>query len=99
MGFQNFQQSRPALAAAMADLLREQRLDFVALLVTDISLNNSLLLVAGNERVIEAIDYPRLDRHLFQLDAVVSRKKQLLPHLTRLLGRLEKDDAVPSLGG
>jgi manganese-dependent inorganic pyrophosphatase len=98
MGFQNFQQSRPALAAAMDDLLREQRLDFVALLVTDISLNNSLLLVAGNERVIEAIDYPRLDRHLFQLDAVVSRKKQLLPHLTRLLGRQEKDDAVPSMG-
>jgi len=47
------------------------------------------VLVAGDERVIAAIDYPQVDSHLFQLDAVVSRKKQLLPHLARHLQRLE----------
>jgi inorganic pyrophosphatase/exopolyphosphatase len=41
--------------------------------------------------VIDTIEYPRLGSHLFQLDAVVSRKKQLLPHLARHLARLEKD--------
>ena len=90
MGFQRFNQHQQALAAAMDDLLREKQLDFACLLVTDISLNNSLLLVAGNERVIDTIEYPRLEGHLFQLDAVVSRKKQLLPHLARLLARLDK---------
>jgi manganese-dependent inorganic pyrophosphatase len=90
MGFQHFHQHQQALAAALADLLHEQRLDFGCVLVTDISLNNSLLLVAGDPRVIETIDYPRLESHLFQLDAVVSRKKQLLPHLARHLAKLEK---------
>ena len=90
MGFQHFQQHQEALQAAMADLLVDQRLDFACLLVTDISMNNSLLLVAGDPRVIETIEYPRLHSHLFQLDAVVSRKKQLLPHLARHLARLEK---------
>jgi manganese-dependent inorganic pyrophosphatase len=90
MGFQRFQQHEQALTEALAELLREQRLDFACLLVTDISLNNSLLLVAGDQQVIDAIEYPRLDSHLFQLDAVVSRKKQLLPHLARHLARLEK---------
>jgi manganese-dependent inorganic pyrophosphatase len=90
IGFEHFLGHRAALAAALDDLLREQRLDFGCLLVTDISLNNSLLLVAGDPRVIDTIEYPRLDSHLFQLDAVVSRKKQLLPHLARHLQRLEQ---------
>ena len=90
IGFEHFLGHRAALAAALDDLLREQRLDFGCLLVTDISLNNSLLLVAGDPRVIDTIEYPRLDSHLFQLDAVVSRKKQQLPHLARHLQRLEQ---------
>ena len=94
MGFDHFHRSRPALLAAMTDLLREQQLDFACLLVTDISMTNSLLLAAGDPHVIERIDYPRLDGNLFQLDAVVSRKKQLLPHLARVLSRLEKEPAA-----
>jgi len=90
VGFEHFRAQRAALQAALEDLLREQQLDFTCLLVTDITLNNSLLLVAGAAPVIERMDYPRLDGHLFQLDAVVSRKKQLLPHLIRILERLEK---------
>jgi manganese-dependent inorganic pyrophosphatase len=94
VGFESFQQHRPELMAAMADLRREQGLDFTCLLVTDICLNNSLLLTCGDPRVIERMDYPRLDGQLFQPDAVVSRKKQLLPHLARLLAGLEKDAAA-----
>ena len=91
MGFENFRRSEAALAAAMAELIAEQGVDFSCLLVTDISTNNSLLLVAGDPRVIEAIGYPRIESRLFQLDGVVSRKKQLLPHLARHLAQVEKD--------
>ena len=58
--------------------------------MTDIALNDSLLLVAGDQRVIDSIEYPRVDSRLFRLDAVVSRKKQLLPHLARHLAKLDK---------
>jgi len=91
MGFQRFHQHREALAAALDDLVREQRLDFACLLVTDIALNDSLLLTAGDPRVTGTIEYPRVETNLFQLDGVVSRKKQLLPHLARHMARLEKD--------
>ena len=91
MGFQNFHRSREALQEAMDDLIREKSLDFACLLVTDIGNNDSLLLAAGNPRVIDAIGYPRLGTHLFKLDGVVSRKKQLLPHLARHLAHLERD--------
>jgi manganese-dependent inorganic pyrophosphatase len=91
VGFQHFEANRASLMAAIVDLVAEKNLDFACLLVTDISLNNSLLLVAGNDRLIDAIDYPRLESRLFQLDAVVSRKKQLLPHLARQFARIEPD--------
>ena len=91
VGFAPFQRHQAALTAALAELRGEKRLDFACLLVTDISRNNSLLLVSGDERIIAAIGYPRLERQLFQLDGVVSRKKQLLPHLARRLAELEKE--------
>ncbi len=90
VGFEHFHQRRRELVEALDSLVREKRLDFACLLVTDISRNDSLLLTAGDERVVAAIDYPRLEGHLFQLDGVVSRKKQLLPHLARQLAKVDK---------
>jgi manganese-dependent inorganic pyrophosphatase len=91
MGFESFHQNQEGLTVALAELIEDKRLDFACLLVTDISNNNSLLLVAGHDRIIEGITFPRLESRLFQLDGVVSRKKQLLPNLARHLARLEKD--------
>ncbi|BDU73210.1 putative manganese-dependent inorganic diphosphatase [Mesoterricola silvestris] len=91
VGFEHFERLKPVLAEELEILAREKRLAFACLLVTDISLNNSLLLVAGQEHLIEAIDYPRLESNLFQLDSVVSRKKQLLPHLARQFARVVVD--------
>ena len=91
MGFESFHRNQEALTGALDELMAEKKLDFGCLLVTDISNNNSLLLAAGKERILEGIGFPRLERQLFQLDGVVSRKKQLLPSLARHLATLEKD--------
>ena len=61
-------------------------------MVTDITKNNSMLLTAGDERVIERIEYPRLGNGVFLLEGVVSRKKQLFPALSRVLGGVERAD-------
>jgi manganese-dependent inorganic pyrophosphatase len=97
VGFQHFERLKEALKTELEDLVQEKRLDFACLLVTDISLNNSLLLVAGREHLIGAIDYPRLESDLFQLDTVVSRKKQLLPHLARQFARVDADSGAGAL--
>ena len=52
-------------------------LDFSALLVTDIASNGSLLLMSREPDGWEEINYPQLEENLYQLDEVVSRKKQL----------------------
>ncbi|MCS6771110.1 MAG: putative manganese-dependent inorganic diphosphatase [Kiritimatiellae bacterium] len=84
----HFAEHRRGLQAALAKMATDRNLHFAALMVTDITHQNSLLLVAGDPRVKDAIDYPELSDGLFQLDGVVSRKKQLLPHIMLVLSRL-----------
>ena len=80
------------MAAALDAFRAGQRLFFSVLLVTDINTQNSLLLVSGPEDFRRQIDYPVAGPGLWQLDGVVSRKKQLLPYL---LQRLRETRVVP----
>lgn len=86
----SFAHRHAALSQALRELVAERRIDFAALMVTDITRHFSLLLIEGDERVKAAIDYPRQEDGLFQMEGVVSRKKQLLPHLTRMLGTVTR---------
>ncbi len=85
IGFELFWERRDELLQALTDLTKERSLDFSALLVTDIITNGSLLLMSHEPEFWEEINYPRVERYLYQLDDVVSRKKQLLPLISQLL--------------
>ncbi len=85
IGFDLFWQRKDELEQALVGLADEHRLEFSALLVTDIASNGSLLLMSGEPEGWEEINYPQLEDKLYQLDEVVSRKKQLLPLIIRLL--------------
>ncbi len=58
-------------------------------MVTDVVGQESLMLVAGDKRFIDRIDYPEPQPGVFELRDVVSRKKQLLPYLTHCLQRMK----------
>jgi manganese-dependent inorganic pyrophosphatase len=81
--FDEFHSRREALAAGLADLRRERKLNLAGLLVTDIVAQTSLLLVDGDSELLALIAYPRLANELYELKGVLSRKKQLVPHLLR----------------
>ncbi|QDV23051.1 putative manganese-dependent inorganic diphosphatase [Aureliella helgolandensis] len=85
IGFDLFWERSSELLEALVELTEERSLDFSALLVTDIVSNGSLLLMSHEPDFWEAINYPRLERNLYQLEDVVSRKKQLLPLISQLL--------------
>jgi manganese-dependent inorganic pyrophosphatase len=86
LGFGNFWQQARAIAAALDELREEEKLTFAALLVTDINTQNSLLLVKGDQALIDRISYAHVQQdEIFDLPGVVSRKKQLIPYLTSLL--------------
>lgn len=80
-----FADHKEPLQEALNELVRSRSLDFAALMVTDITRHTSLLMVAGAEKVKDAIDYPRQSDGMYAMEGVVSRKKQLLPHLMRTL--------------
>jgi manganese-dependent inorganic pyrophosphatase len=85
LGFSEFYSKADDLQRALDESVQKKDLLFAALMVTDIGTNNSLLLMAGNGDVRKAVDYPSAGPRLWELKGVVSRKKQLLPHLLECL--------------
>ena len=90
IGFEQFWKRKEELLAALEAYRAGRAYYFSALLVTDVTTQNSLLLAVGDEKFIKRIKYPRLEPGIYELRDVVSRKKQLLPYLTHCLRETEK---------
>lgn len=89
LGLDAFWERRKSLEAELVKLV-EKGLDFACLMVTDITRHYSLLLTAGSQRVVDKLPFPALDRSLFEMEGVVSRKKQVFPMLGRIVAGIEK---------
>ncbi|MBD5780552.1 putative manganese-dependent inorganic diphosphatase [Pelagicoccus sp. NFK12] len=86
LGFQNFWQKSEELSEALRKFSKKEEVSFACMLVTDINRHNSLLLVAGDKEFIERISYPAVEKGLiYDLQGVVSRKKQLIPFISSTL--------------
>ena len=85
LGFAQFWKRKNELAEALDSYRQSRNYKFSALLVTDVNKQSSLLLVAGDPAFTSRIDYPRAEPGVFELENIVSRKKQLLPYLTHAL--------------
>jgi len=85
-----FWEHKEAIQTALDKLVEQQDLHFACLMITDITNQNSLLMVSGHPDFISAVDYPPREDRLFEMGNVVSRKKQLLPHIVTLLSGLEQ---------
>lgn len=81
--FEEFEERREEIAVGLQALREKRNLGLAGLLVTDIVQQNSQLMVSGDQDLVAAIGYPRLDSGRFDLKGVLSRKKQLLPHLLK----------------
>jgi len=88
LSFTHLAEKQEALLAAITQRVRGQGLLFMALLVTDINTQNSLLLACGSDSFLAEIDFPQRAPHIWELEGVVSRKKQLLPYLLRCVERM-----------
>ncbi|MGH2549113.1 MAG: DHHA2 domain-containing protein, partial [Thermomicrobiales bacterium] len=85
IGFDQFHKRKAELIQALEKYCQQRQYLFSALLVTDVTTQNSLLVTAGNDDFIAQIDYPKVEPGVYELREVVSRKKQLLPYLTHCL--------------
>ncbi len=94
IGLERFWELEAELGAELERLLRETNLDFACVMITDITRHNSILLTAGDRFIIDAITYPEIRPHVFRMNGVVSRKKQLFPELGRILARVPDGPSV-----
>lgn len=73
------------IKSALSALLEQRGMNFVALMITDIVENNSLLVGVGEARFFERLPFSRKADGVWDMPGVVSRKKQLLPTLLGML--------------
>jgi manganese-dependent inorganic pyrophosphatase len=85
-GFGEFNAMKSELRAALAALRDKEGLDLAGLMVTDISTESTMFLMEGGHAFTRFMGYPQPEPHVFEMKGVMSRKKQLVPHLIKVLG-------------
>jgi manganese-dependent inorganic pyrophosphatase len=85
VGLGLFDAAKADVASRLEGYRVSQGLDFACLMVTDLTHESSLLLCAGDDRILRAITYPRVGQGLYEMKGVLSRKKQVLPYLLELI--------------
>jgi manganese-dependent inorganic pyrophosphatase len=88
IGFDEFYRMKGELLDALAEVKRRDNLFIAGLMVTDITSETTLFLVEGHTRIAHVMEYPQLEPHLYELKNVMSRKKQMVPHLLKILARV-----------
>lgn len=84
-GFQELPDRREEILAAMQIRLNREGLSLIALMITDVITGRSRLLCLGENRILAALPFTRISNHEYDLEDIVSRKKQLVPTLLAIL--------------
>ncbi len=82
-----FERKAKILASLEEERILKKR-NFSALLVTDITKLDSYLFIKSDGTIEEFINYPKIEDGIYFLKETVSRKKQLIPLFTDILGRI-----------
>jgi manganese-dependent inorganic pyrophosphatase len=73
------------ILAALERVCKERSLTWALLLVTDVTREHSVLLCSPWPAAAKEFAYKRLEENIFDLPGILSRKKQLLPEILRIL--------------
>jgi len=84
VNFHTFYVRQQELANELIAIRAEKDYGLAALLITDIVMETSYLLTAGPSELPYVIGYPQEGDNLYRLKGVMSRKKQLVPHLIKV---------------
>lgn len=85
-GFAEFREMKEDLQKALAGRREKDGLELAGLMVTDISTESTMFLMEGGQAFTRFMGYPQPEPHVFEMKGVMSRKKQLVPHLIKVLG-------------
>jgi len=86
--FNEIQKRKDEISEALSALKTKENLLFAALMITDITYLDSLLLIIGEHDFTKEVGYPKFDDNTYIMKGIVSRKKQLMPYLIDLLKKV-----------
>ena len=88
VGFDEFYEIKDILREVLRRVKKEERLAMAGLMVTDIYSETTLFLAEGKNELAHVMGFPQIEPHLYELKGVMSRKKQMAPHLIKVLGAI-----------
>ncbi len=88
VGFDEFYDMKETLRETLKTVKEADRLHLAGLMVTDIYSETTLFLAEGKNELAHVMGYPQVEPHLYELKGVMSRKKQMVPHLLKVLGKI-----------
>lgn len=83
--FDEFHQLVEELRSALERVAERDRLQLAGLMVTDITSEATLFLAVSRVDLSSIMGYPEVGRNVYEMRGVMSRKKQLVPHLQKIL--------------
>ena len=88
VGFDEFFEYKDELRIVLRQIKEKDGLALAGLMVTDIYSETTLFLAEGKNEIAHVMGYPQIESHLYELKGVMSRKKQMVPHLLKVFGVL-----------
>lgn len=85
VGFDKFNQVKDDIRDELRRLKVEKGYSLIGLMVTDITYETTLFPVAADQEIYDAVGLPEQEKGLFEMKGVLSRKKQVVPHITNAL--------------
>lgn len=85
---ENIEEVRLKLMKALELVKNQNRLDWTMILITNVLKENSILISSQFELGEQRLIYPQIEKGTYRLSGILSRKKQLLPEVFRVLEEL-----------
>jgi manganese-dependent inorganic pyrophosphatase len=83
--FKEFNDKFDKLLSSLKKIRTDEKLDLFGLLITNVETQDSILLVDGHPQLIDILPFNRIDKNTFELPGILSRKKQLIPQLLKVI--------------
>ncbi len=94
ISFEQFEGKKKQLLKSSHALLKKEKLHLFGLLITDIAREHSILLAVGDDEILSELPFRKIEENLYDLPKILSRKKQLLPLLLKMLSNLEQNNKL-----
>ena len=88
-GFENLNKHLENLSVSLMENKQAKQLDFIGLMVTNVVRSTSVMLIYGDDGVVSHLAFENISNGLYDLPGIVSRKKQLLPIILKILEEFE----------